>query len=95
MVVMKHTRGKNPLITEAKEHQIAVLNFDNPKLKNLASRKTKAGKFLFSFSLMIFFRKFFYENLDLSTGRVASLILLSIEILKLKWNLKKENSMLS
>ena len=61
-----YKREKSKLITEAKEHQIAVLNFDNPEIKELAS-KTKAK--VFSFSLDDSLENFSMKNLDLSTGR--------------------------
>lgn len=61
-----YKREKSKLITEAKEHQIALLNFDNSQIKELAS-KTRAK--VFSLSLDNLEENFSMKNLDLSTGR--------------------------
>lgn len=61
-----YKKAKSKLITCAKEHQIALLNFDNIELKEL-SKKTKAK--VFSVSMEDNLMNFSIENLDLSTGK--------------------------
>ena len=61
-----YKKAKSKLITERNENQIAILNFDNPELKEL-SKKTKVK--VYSISLKNNDTNFSMENLDLSTGR--------------------------
>lgn len=52
------------MITNAKAHQIALLNFDNDEIKELSNRTLAK----FSFSMENYDNTFSIENLDLSTG---------------------------
>lgn len=61
-----YKREKSKLITNAKAHQIALLNFDNDEIKELANRTLAK---VFSFSMENYDNTFSIENLDLSTGR--------------------------
>lgn len=61
-----YKREKSKLITNAKSHQIALLNIDNKEIEDLINR-TDAS--VYTFSMESKNCNFSIENLDLSTGR--------------------------